>query len=157
MLKITDDVNLKELEEAIENIKEQLKRTKIANECGLATKGEFSKDIQALETVLNYIEILETATNNKYPYVIGGRTLYSRLQQLDKEDLIKAYLRLRNETKQLIKDIENSISKKKVEEILQKNRNELFSTTYVEPRQYEPFKMQIERINKIGKELLEGK
>lgn len=118
----------KELEETIENIKEQLKRTKIANECELATKGEFDRDIHALETVLNYIEILETATDNKYPYVIGGRTLYSRLQQLDKEDLIKAYLRLRNETEQLIKDIKNSIPKQVVEEKIEEldNPNEDF-------------------------------
>lgn len=46
----------KQLEEAVRNIKEQLKRTKIANECGLATKGEFDEDIKAIETVLSYIE-----------------------------------------------------------------------------------------------------
>lgn len=46
----------KELEEAKQNLIQQLENTKKANECGLATKGEFNKDIQALETVLNYID-----------------------------------------------------------------------------------------------------
>ena len=49
------------------------------------------------------------------------------------------------------------IPKQKVKDILQNNRNELFSITYVEPIQYKPFEMQIERINKIEKELLEDK
>lgn len=50
----------------------------------------------------------------------------------------------------------NSIPKQKVKDILQKNRNELFSITYLEPKQYEPYEKQIERINKIETELLEG-
>ena len=68
----------------------------------------------AIETVLDYINILEKATDNKYCYVTGGRTLYSRLKELEKEDLIKAYLRLRNEVNKYIK--ENSIPKKKIED-----------------------------------------
>ena len=48
------------------------------------------------------------------------------------------------------------IPKPKVKDILQKNRNELFSITYLEPKQYEPYEKQIERINKIETELLEG-
>lgn len=51
----------------------------------------------------------------------------------------------------------DSIPKQKVKDILQNNRNELFSITYVEPIQYKPFEMQIERINKIEKELSEDK
>lgn len=46
----------KELEEAKQNLIQQLEHTKTANECGLATKGEFNKDIKAIETVLNYID-----------------------------------------------------------------------------------------------------
>ena len=45
-----------ELEEAIKNLKKQLENTKKANECGLATKGEFKEDIQAIETVLQALE-----------------------------------------------------------------------------------------------------
>lgn len=42
--------------EAIENVKEQLEGIKKANKCGLATRGEFNKDINAIETVLNLLE-----------------------------------------------------------------------------------------------------
>lgn len=52
---------------------------------------------------------------------------------------------------------EMDIPKQKVKDVLQRNRNELFSITYVEPIQYEPFEMQIDRINKIERELLEDK
>ncbi len=49
----------KELEEARQNLIKQLENTKIANECGLATKGEFSKDIKAIETVLKELKRLQ--------------------------------------------------------------------------------------------------
>lgn len=42
--------------EARENVKEQLEGIKKANECGLATKGEFNRDIEAIETILNLLE-----------------------------------------------------------------------------------------------------
>ena len=45
-----------ELDEAIGNLKKQLENTKKASECGLATKGEFKEDIQAIETVLEALE-----------------------------------------------------------------------------------------------------
>lgn len=48
------------------------------------------------------------------------------------------------------------INKQKVKDVLQNNRNELFSTTYVDDIQYKPYTMQIDRINKIERELLEG-
>lgn len=44
-----------ELEEAIEILKEDLEHTKKANECGLATKGEFNKEIEAIEFILNHL------------------------------------------------------------------------------------------------------
>lgn len=50
---------------------------------------------------------------------------------------------------------EKFISVQKIKDILQKNRNELFSVTYLDDKQYKPFTMQIDRINKIEKELLE--
>lgn len=52
--------------------------------------------------------------------------------------------------------IENSILKQKVENVLQNNRNELFGMTYLSKEQYKPYEAQIERINKIEQELLEG-
>ena len=45
-----------DIEKAIKNVKEQLKNIKKANECGLATKGEFNEDIEAIETVLKELE-----------------------------------------------------------------------------------------------------
>lgn len=44
------------LEEAIKILKEDLEHTKKANECGLATKGEFNKEMEAMEVVLNHLE-----------------------------------------------------------------------------------------------------
>ena len=44
-----------ELEEAIKILKEDLEHTKKANECGLATKGEFNKEIEAIEFILNHL------------------------------------------------------------------------------------------------------
>ena len=52
-------------EEAIENVKKQLEGIKKANECGLATRGEFNKDIEALETVLNLLEKKDKQINSK--------------------------------------------------------------------------------------------
>ena len=49
------------------------------------------------------------------------------------------------------------IPKQKVKDILQNNRNELFGVIYLNSKQYEPYEKQIERINKIEKELLEDK
>ena len=49
----------------------------------------------------------------------------------------------------------NSIPKQKVKDVLQNNRNEIFSFTYVDDEQFKPYTMQIDRINKIEKELLE--
>ena len=51
----------------------------------------------------------------------------------------------------------NSISKQKVKDVLQNNRNEIFSITYLDNEQFKPYTMQIDRINKIEKELLEEK
>ena len=55
----------------------------------------------------------------------------------------------------LKKKLENSIPKQKVKDVLQNNRNEIFSFTYVDDEQFKPYTMQIDRINKIEKELLE--
>lgn len=52
---------------------------------------------------------------------------------------------------------EHSISVQKVKEVLQNNRKELFSTTYIDEEQYKPYTMQIDRINKIENVLLEDK
>ena len=49
----------------------------------------------------------------------------------------------------------DSIPKQKVKDVLQNNRNEIFSFTYVDDEQFKPYTMQIDRINKIENELLE--
>ena len=60
-----------------------------------------------------------------------------------------------DEVKQ-IQTQDNSIPTQKVIDVLQNNRNELFSMTYLSKEQYRPYEMQVERINKIEQELLEG-
>lgn len=52
--------------------------------------------------------------------------------------------------------MENGITKEKVKNVLKNNRNEIFSATYLSREQFRPYEMQIERINKIEQELLEG-
>ena len=51
---------------------------------------------------------------------------------------------------------ENFMPRQVVKDVLQNNRNELFGVTYLSKEQYKPYEMQIERINKIEQELLEG-
>ena len=72
------------------------------------------------------------------------------------KELEEALLKVKDKNTTLFIACRNSIPKQKVKNILQKNRNELFSITYLEPKQYEPYEKQIERINKIETELLEG-
>lgn len=74
----------------------------------------------------------------------------SRIQELEKE--------LEKANRQLDLDYvdDNYITKEKVKEVLQNNRNELFSMTYLYKEQYRLYENQIERINKIEQELLKG-
>ena len=67
-----------------------------------------------------------------------------------------ASVRLLREVQSLQYKLENSIPKQVVKEVLQNNRNELFGMTYLSKEQYRLYEMQIERINKIEQELLEG-
>lgn len=71
----------------------------------------------------------------------------TRLKQYAKE--------LMKEKQQLTTALLDSIPKQKVKDVLQNNRNEIFSFTYVDDEQFKPYTMQIDRINKIEKELLE--
>ena len=103
-------------------------------------------DKVAIETVLDYINILEKATDNKYCYVTGGRTLYSRLKELEKEDLIKAYLRLRNEVNKYIK--ENSIPKKKIEDKIK----ELGNITLISIKDRENVEYTIDKLQELLEE-----
>ena len=76
-----------ELEEAIKNLNIQLEQLKRANECGLATRGEFKEDIQAIETVLQTLEDTQKENSNLKSY-------------LHKEGLISDYIKfVRRENK----------------------------------------------------------
>ena len=89
-----------------------------------------------------------------------------------KEQAIQNILAEREQDKARIKELEEEnlhwrgryyllsrkidvIPKQKVKDVLQNNRNEIFSFTYVDDEQFKPYTMQIDRINKIEKELLE--
>lgn len=85
--------------------------------------------------------------------------LIERIKELEEENKkLKAKIDVTNwQEKTAYESLkERYITKQKAKDILQKNRNELFSITYVDPKQYEPYEKQIERINKIETELLEG-
>ena len=77
----------------------------------------------------------------------------ARIKELEEENrifknknvLVNRYFKLKD----------NSIPKQKVKDVLQNNRNEIFSFTYVDDEQFKPYTMQIDRINKIENELLE--
>ncbi len=113
----------------------------------------------AIETVLDYINILERATDNKYCYVKGGRTLYSRLKELEKEYLIKAYLRLRNEVNKYIK--ENLIPKKKIKDKIKELKEEHKKQLTIETMPSHTFSLRQEEdgifgdVLKVLQELLE--
>ncbi len=110
---------------------------------------KYYKNIENIEEVP--IDILRAM----YKDVLAEREQdKKRIQELEEE--IKGKV---DNTKKLIEVTNlylNSIPKQKVKDVLQKNRNELFSTTYLSKEQYEPYKKQIDRINKIERELLEG-
>ncbi len=69
----------KKLEKAIENLEKQLKHTKKASECGVATKGEFKEDIQAIETVLEALENYKQEIQNlKYKLQLVGMKVINK-------------------------------------------------------------------------------
>ncbi len=80
-----------------------------------------------------------------------------RIKELE-EDLYRANEIVEEYDKQMDLDYvdKNYIPKQKVKEVLRNNRNEIFTMTYLSKEQYRPYGMQVERINKIEQELLEG-
>lgn len=91
-------------------------------------------------------------------YIIAIQNLLSEREQ-DKKKIKELEVKLEC-SKQLYDDcckcLVDSIPRQKVKDVLQNNRNELFRTTYIDDIQYKPYTVQIDRINKIEKELLEG-
>ena len=79
-------------------------------------------------------------------------------REQDKERIKELEEELEKANRQLDLDYvdENFMPRQVVKDVLQNNRNELFGVTYLSKEQYKPYEMQIERINKIEQELLEG-
>ena len=92
-------------------------------------------------------------------YAIRFAVMQQQINEKDKriQELEEALLKVKDKNVKLFIHYKNSIPKQKVKDVLQNNRNELFSTTYIDDKQYKPYAMQIDRINKIENELLEDK
>lgn len=107
--------------EAIENVKEQLEGIKKANECGLATRGKFNKDINAIETVLNLLEKKDALINTMQAEFERLENLEDNTDmlklELEKKDKIinemapRVYL-LKEEREEMKKDIYNNVNHK---------------------------------------------
>lgn len=113
-----------ELEEAIEILKEDLEHTKRANECGLATRGEFNKEIEAIETVLEELrkyregEIISIKVLEDYYLVSKDK---EKQMTLANKELFKEYV-----PKKIVDKQENMIDeiKSKLEEHIQHCKQE---------------------------------
>ena len=122
----------KEQEEAIEML-EDIKNN------SWTTKYIMSSDSAKAEIVLNMlkekdkeIESLEKTLDEKYIFVTGARTLYAGLMSLDKENIVKDDLKLRNEIYQHIEDEE------KKEKIIDLMAEQLASLTIWNKEKEEP-------------------
>lgn len=115
---------------------------------------EMIKDKMSLEEALS---IVDEMYQNKYKIFEKNNTIYvDKLNDIKFTSLEFASVRLLREVQSLQYKLENSIPEQVVKEVLQNNRNKLFGMTYLSKEQYRPYEMQIERINKIEQELLEG-
>lgn len=130
------------------------------------------KDIEILNNLIAYLNLLIKKGQHKIFY---NNLLWDE-KTVDCINALENALAERKQDKERIKELEvleddlkdkrivyvdtpefaeKFIQVKKIKDIFQKNRNELFSVTYLDYKQYKPFTMQIDRINKIEKELLE--
>ena len=115
---------------------------------------EMIKDKMSLEEALS---IVNEMYQNKYKIIEKNNTIYvDKLNDIKFTSLEFASVRLLREVQSLQYKLENSIPEQVVKEVLQNNRNKLFGMTYLSKEQYRTYEMQIERINKIEQELLEG-
>ena len=132
------------------------------------------KDIEILNNLIAYLNLLIKKGQHKIFY---NNLLWDE-KTVDCINALENALAERKQDKERIKELEvleddlkdkrivyvdtpefaeKFILVQKIKDILQKNRNELFSVTYLDDKQYKHFTMQIDRINKIEKELLEDK
>lgn len=113
---------------------------------------EMIADKMKLEEALN---IVDAMYQDKYKMIEENNTIYvDRLKDVKFTNLEFASVILLREVQSLQSKLKNSIPKQVVIDVLQNNRNELFSMTYLSKEQYRPYEMQVERINKIEQELL---
>ncbi len=126
-------------------------------------------DVKVLENYLKELDNLFSRTNinntkerNAIRNILSEREQdKARIKALELQNKQLEYyieeLKKYNKTvsDRIIEYKKNSIPKQKVKDVLQNNRNEIFSFTYVDDEQFKPYTMQIDRINKIEKELLE--
>lgn len=102
--------------------------------------------------MINYYENETTRQKqiNEEHQKINGE-LREKVKELEEENKKKSI-----ELICLQDELDNSIPKQVVKEVLQNNRNGLFGMTYLSKEQYKTCEMQIKRINKIEQELLGG-
>lgn len=106
----------------------------------------------SLEEAINFVDAMY---QDKYKMIEENNTIYvDRLKDVKFTNLEFASVILLREVQSLQSKLKNSIPKQVVIDVLQNNRNELFSMTYLSKEQYRPYEMQVERINKIEQELL---
>ena len=113
----------------------------------LKEKKDDKQDIKDFQNALNE-ENLRCAN-----YAIENNELKKRIKELEAKLEFKKYGDL--DEIEFEEYMSHFIPKQKVKDVLQNNRNEIFSFTYVDDEQFKPYTMQIDRINKIEKELLE--
>lgn len=101
--------------EAIENIKEQLEGIKKANECGLATRGEFNKDINAIETVLNLLEKKDKIIDECRNRLAEKQLTINKLETLAGLALRQRPLEI---SKKALKELDNTIKIEQTENIM---------------------------------------
>lgn len=151
------------IEEAIENIIADYTRQKQINEEHQKINGGLREKVKELEEERQLVGI---PVRNKrdgtigivlHQWKSGSIAVLERINPriINTHDSWNTLEIITDEVKQ-IQTQDNSIPTQKVIDVLQNNRNELFSMTYLSKEQYRPYEMQVERINKIEQELLEG-
>lgn len=134
---------------------EQLTRPEHASWIGLSNQNAIKTLLCNLEALcdmqrLAARELQRQKQINEEHQKINGE-LREKVKELEEENKKKSI-----ELICLQDELDNSIPKQVVKEVLQNNRNGLFGMTYLSKEQYKTCEMQIKRINKIEQELLGG-
>lgn len=134
---------------------EQLTRPEHASWIGLSNQNAIKTLLCNLEALCDMQrsadrELQRQKQINEEHQKINGE-LREKVKELEEENKKKSI-----ELICLQDELDNSIPKQVVKEVLQNNRNGLFGMTYLSKEQYKTCEMQIKRINKIEQELLGG-